>query len=80
MRSAGIVDIAPEEWFRRVSSKFVFSCDWCTLSFVALLSLRRSRIPLLLESLGRGAVTVEELEACVAELSGLTSFGIIRLP
>ncbi len=78
-RSAGIVELGPEEWSLRVSSEFMFSCDCCSLSFVALDSLRRSRMPLLLESLGGGTVTVEELDACAVEVevSGLTC---LRLP
>ena len=76
-RSAGIVELASEEWSLRVSSEFVFSCDCCALSFVALVSLRRSRMPLLLESLGGGTATVEELEACAVDVSGLTC---VRLP
>ena len=72
--------LVSEEGFCRISSEFAFSCDCCTLSLVALVSLRRSRIPLLLDSLGGGIATVEELEACVEELSGLTSLGITRLP
>lgn len=79
-RSAGIMEFVSEDWSRRVSLEIVFSCDWCTLSLVALVSLRRSRMPLLLESLGGGTVTVEELEACATDLSGLTSLGIVRLP
>ena len=79
-RSVGKVEFASEEGFCRISSEFVFSCDCCTLSLVALVSHRRSRIPLLLESLGGGIATVEELEACVEELSRLTSVGVTRLP
>jgi hypothetical protein len=78
-RSAGMVEFASEGGSRRVSSEFALPCDCCTLSLVALLSLRRSRMPLLMESLGGGIATAEELDACAGEHSGLTSLGIARL-
>ena len=79
-RSTGMAGLASEDGSCEVPSEFVFSCDWCTRSLVALASLRRSRMPLLIESPEGGIAAIEELEACAVELFGLISLGMTGLP